>query len=71
MGRGGLGLLLFILAPVAIVGAAAGMITWWLIKALWFVLGVAPFRIAAGIREGVYNNRLGRAEERMEQYLSD
>jgi uncharacterized membrane protein YoaK (UPF0700 family) len=66
--RGG-GILLLPFIAGAIVGAAAGMIIWCILRALWFVLGVAPFRIVAGIRDGIYNNQLEDAMERMEQYV--
>ena len=68
-GRGGLILLAAPLIVAGAIGAAAGMLVWWLLRALWFVLAVAPYRIASSTRDGICNGRLAGAEARMEQYI--
>jgi hypothetical protein len=58
-----------ILAAYILVGVF--WLLWQLLRLLWFILAVVPFRVIAGIRDGRYNNSVGRAEDRMQQYLND
>lgn len=53
------------------IGAALGMLVWWIIKLVWFVFAVMPWRIIVMIKNGIHNKRIARAETRMEQYVDD
>ena len=44
-------------------------ILWAAVWLIWILLAVLPRRIIVGIREGIYNRRLGAAEDRMRAYV--
>jgi hypothetical protein len=65
--------LLFLVVGVFVaawyVGAAAGLLVWLVLKGIWFVLVVLPARIIVNRREAVRVNQLGRAKDRMQEYM--
>ena len=68
------GPLTWLLTAIAIgvmaIGAVAGTVVWWLLKGMWFVFAVAPYRVVANLRYNSKARKLERAAGRLAEYVN-
>lgn len=64
--------ILFLIFILPLIGGyiiyLTGWLLWLVLKGLWFVLAVLPYRLIMHGRENISKNKLARAEDRMSEY---